>query len=443
MDNPFIKCLETLTRDGQFILPAALDESTKKEFRNQVLKCSREELLEGFRQCTNAVIAHYAAYGSLQNTLRSEISEEIARIYRDKYPEQAPNTMVEGVAHIPFLTEAELMHILFGRVAVNTAMGSNSLAFTRAKIYDLLYSQMETLAKQNALPEGLRDFALVSRQLFALQSFYISEIDNPHSVLTMDPEFDLEGALPFNTLSYEAFYESMSTCEMVNLDFFKELEENPVIRRFSEDLNNPQRFSELNIEQIATLLLEEVEPLRVSQDTHFLLHEFIKSNPQSAWQALEHLEKHYPQDVGISPKIPLIREKICEVGISKAIENMTNSKDYKTLPDKERKKIDRDIRKFNTKVAAVLDKHRTEPSPEKLYALIKKTAHSSFSNRDFAKRLLADIAMVVLCFAVVGFGIGIGRKLAGASFFFSNNKTDREKALEKEMDTLFKPLGPR
>lgn len=442
MDNPFIECLSIVTQNGEFISPEALDESTKNKFRQEVLKYSREELLEGFRQCTKAVIAHYADSKKLQHSIRAEISEEIARIYRDSYPKQEPNTIIEGAAHIPLLTEAELMHILFGRVAINSAMGRANLAFTRARIYDLLFKQMDTLAKQGSLTEGLQDFAHVSQQLFALQSFYIAEIDNPHSALQMDPEFDLQGQLPFNLSSYESFYESMSTSEMLNLDFFSKLKEQPVISRFSEDVYNPALFDGFNSDQIATLLLEEVEPLRVSRDANYLLNEFLKRNPQRAWDTLAYLENHYPQDISISPKIPFIRERIYRVVISKAIENITNSNDYKTLPVKEQQKIDSDIGKFQTKVTEVFDKHRTEPSPEKLYALIKKTVHSSFSNRDFAKRLLADIAMVVLCFAMVGFGIGIGRKLAGTSFFFSNNKTNRQKALEKEVDALFKPRDP-
>ncbi|OEH45839.1 hypothetical protein lpari_03158 [Legionella parisiensis] len=61
---------------------------------------------------------------------------------------------------------------------------------------------------------------------------------------------------------------------------------------------------------------------------------------------------------------------------------------------------------------------------------ILDTANTEFSHRNDRLRFVADVAMVVSAFALVGIFIGLGRLALGKTLFFSDAKTDREEELK-------------
>jgi LepB N-terminal domain/LepB GAP domain N-terminal subdomain/LepB GAP domain C-terminal subdomain len=57
---------------------------------------------------------------------------------------------------------------------------------------------------------------------------------------------------------------------------------------------------------------------------------------------------------------------------------------------------------------------------------IVKAAHEEFHHRHDSERFIADVLMVFSHFILLGLFIGVGRLLAGKTYFFSSAKTDRE-----------------
>lgn len=74
-----------------------------------------------------------------------------------------------------------------------------------------------------------------------------------------------------------------------------------------------------------------------------------------------------------------------------------------------------------------------KPAKEKA-SEIHDIAQSEFQHRHSTRRLIADIALLITTLFGVGIAVGVGRKLTGHTYFFSNAPTARE----KEVTSLFK-----
>lgn len=74
-------------------------------------------------------------------------------------------------------------------------------------------------------------------------------------------------------------------------------------------------------------------------------------------------------------------------------------------------------------------------STEKIKNL-KTCAHRTFAHRHFGQRLLADTLIFISSFALIGLVVGTMRVIKGHTFFFSSEKTKREKALIKFVDEM-------
>lgn len=529
MKNAFIECLKILTHEGRFIEPSELSASDVERFQKKMATFSREALMEAYRKTVAALIAFSVQEGILQDAQRPELQDMFTRVCNAERGE-SPERMIDGATALEMITEAELCYCVFGRAEKNQMGSTENLAFNRVKIYERALDALIRPQENHLIDRNLTPLLPLLTCLEKMQNFYMGNMDNVFYLPILNQATGCNTPLEFYHAAYAEFYQIAISAELPYQGYalLENLDEKRTFQRFSSD-TTLATFAKLNNEQIATLLLEEVEPLRASEDRQYLVRQFIAKHPRETKNALTHLEHHYSDDVVISKKIPCIESMVrIEQQLERVVNKILDSDDCWDLPDEKHNEITRNLAKFRTAARKTLDTHRMETNvetlcslvlgdssieslmelssqncvkrlrqetvrmeldlaadkilnlpkykmqplsqrekiqdelstfknnlhrilaqqnnnlnQETLYPQIKKAAHSAFSNRDFVKRLLADIAMILLCFVGVGFGIGIGRKLGGTTFFFSNNKTNREILIENEVGALFKPGEPR
>jgi hypothetical protein len=173
----------------------------------------------------------------------------------------------------------------------------------------------------------------------------------------------------------------------------------------------PQLVSELinvNIPISNTLKIEQLNGSGVVLETHQVSHEEI----------IEYANSHEFEDI----EPDLYKQKL--TNDLKLLKQFHNEKLELNSDNQFGDEYSRSIKDFYTKAIEIRESNQSD---EAMARDLRQLAHNQFYHRHNTRRLIADVLMVIGMMFLVGFAVGLGRVALGGTFFFSTEKTTRER----------------